>query len=81
MDDLQWFDKTVRRVVTEEISEEYQELVTPHPYFCDFLRYLVGATEVEMRCREAMVPEKNILLLYTTEQGLGWGKIYRKSKM
>ena len=39
VDDLVWFDKTVRRVVGEELSEEYQEMVTPNPFFCDFQRY------------------------------------------
>ena len=39
VDDLVWFDKTVRRVVGEELNEEYQEMVTPNPFFCDFQRY------------------------------------------
>lgn len=39
VDDLVWFDKTVRRAVGEELSEEYQEMVTPNPFFCDFMRY------------------------------------------
>ena len=37
--DLQWFDKCLSRVVSEEMSEELVEFVDPTHYFTSFMRY------------------------------------------
>jgi len=40
MDDCNWFEKTITRVVAEELDEEvYCPLVKPTLYFGDFMRY------------------------------------------
>ena len=38
LDDLSWFDKTINRIVVEEMGEESIELVNSDHYFVDFLR-------------------------------------------
>jgi len=38
MEDLQWFTKTMMRVVQEEISEELAKMTEPFHYFVEFLR-------------------------------------------
>ena len=40
-DDIKWFDKTMKRVVQEELGDEYLPMVDPMPYYVDFLRYLL----------------------------------------
>lgn len=52
-DDLQWFDKTVRRVIGEDMTEEHQEIVTQSPFFSDFMRYWSSAG-LSMPCDEAL---------------------------
>ena len=37
--DNQWFEKTVTRVVGEELGEEFVEVVNESSYFMDFMRY------------------------------------------
>ena len=38
--DLVWYEKTLRRVVGEDMGEEAETLVVPTRYFTDFMRYL-----------------------------------------
>ena len=35
---MQWFDKTVQRVVSEEIDEDLVSTVEHNEYYMDFLR-------------------------------------------
>ena len=37
-DDLAWFDKTINRIVMEEMGEEKVDLVNKDSYYVDFLR-------------------------------------------
>lgn len=39
VDDLQWFEKTVKRIVTEEVNEETANQVVENFYFTDFMRW------------------------------------------
>ena len=42
MEDYTWFEKTILRVVAEDLNEEkYVPLAKPLVYFGDFLRYCV----------------------------------------
>ena len=40
-EDLTWFDKTIGRVVAEELGEESIDLVKTDHYFVDFLRWVI----------------------------------------
>lgn len=39
VDDLQWFEKTVKRIVTEEVNEETANQMMENFYFTDFMRW------------------------------------------
>ncbi|BFZ13509.1 hypothetical protein BsWGS_16546 [Bradybaena similaris] len=47
VDDLQWFEKTVKRIVTEEVNEETANQVVENFYFTDFMRDAPEATGEE----------------------------------
>lgn len=36
--DKDWFEKTMKRVVVDELGEDYQTMIDATPYFVDFLR-------------------------------------------
>ena len=36
--DVSWFNKTIKRLVDEEVGSEYLEYVTKDEIFCSFLR-------------------------------------------
>ena len=38
IEDLQWFDKTIKRVVEEDFGERLSEFVIPNILFVDFMR-------------------------------------------
>jgi dynein heavy chain len=38
--DKDWFEKTMKRVVVDELGEDYQPFIEATPYFVDFLRYI-----------------------------------------
>lgn len=38
-DDIRWFDKTLKRVIQEELEDEYLPMVEHTHWFVDFLRY------------------------------------------
>ncbi|XP_012940947.1 dynein heavy chain 5, axonemal [Aplysia californica] len=46
-EDLQWFEKTVKRIVTEEVSEDAGEMVINNMIFTDFMRDAPEATGEE----------------------------------
>ncbi|XP_025115342.1 dynein heavy chain 5, axonemal-like isoform X3 [Pomacea canaliculata] len=56
VEDLLWFDKTIRRVVGEELSEACQEHVTQNPVFCDFMRDAPEATGEETEDADLDMP-------------------------
>ena len=41
VDDHRWFDKTMERVVEEELGTPYQSMVKSEEWFVDFLRYVL----------------------------------------
>ena len=43
MDDYKWFNKTMGRVIGEELGEMYVSYVDETHYFVDFLRYSTGS--------------------------------------
>jgi hypothetical protein len=38
VEDINWFEKTVKRVTEEDIGEKFVDHITTNRYFVDFLR-------------------------------------------
>lgn len=46
--DKDWFEKTMKRVIGEELGEDLQAMIENMPYLVDFLRFVVVSYNTEL---------------------------------
>jgi len=47
--DKDWFEKTMKRVIGEELGEDLQAMIENMPYLVDFLRFVIVSWNPELR--------------------------------
>ena len=49
--DKDWFEKTMKRVIGEELGEDLQAMIEEIPYLVDFLRFVYACRMLDLFCR------------------------------
>ena len=76
-DDLAWMDRTIPRVVSDVLGEEWAHTVEPDPYFTDFMRYFwIAAAWAVCRLTLSKVGPKGLFIEFRSSNCQRWEETF-----